>query len=68
MKHWDLNDPNATFVSGSFSPLIREGQEGIPVENRLLEGSLAIVGDRVTIIVIVTFLQLLEKQVKSLAK
>ena len=68
VKHLDLHDPNATFVSGSFSTLIREGQEGMLVKDCLLEGSLASVGDRLTIIMILTFLQLLKNQAKSLAK
>lgn len=67
VKHLDLHDPNATFVSGRSSALIRGGQEGIPVKDLLLEGSSSSVGERVTITVILTFLQLLKNQVKSLA-
>lgn len=58
-KHLYFYDPNATFVSGNFSALIK-GQEGVPVKDLLLEGSLARVGDRVTIMVILMFLQLLK--------
>lgn len=67
VKHLDLHDPDATFVSGrSFSALVRERQESIAVKEQ--EGSPASVGEEVTIMVIPMFLQLMKNQIKHLAK